>query len=131
MLARLQQDVVEAESHLGSSQAAQLLEANEQLVLSALRAQTEAETATRALNEVSRSAELDALTELPNRVLLLDRFAHAIASAKRHGTRLALLFLDLNNFKQINDTLGHAVGDRGAQAGGASPRVARFAKRTR
>ena len=61
---------------------------------------------------MSRSAELDALTELPNRVLLLDRFAHAIASAKRHGTRLALLFLDLNNFKQINDTLGHAVGDQ-------------------
>ncbi|HEX7440183.1 MAG TPA: diguanylate cyclase, partial [Caldimonas sp.] len=97
------------------SHAAQLLEANEQLLLAALRAQTDAEaaadTAARTLDEVSRSAELDALTELPNRVRLLDRFAHAIAIAKRHKARLALLFLDLNNFKEINDTLGHATGD--------------------
>jgi diguanylate cyclase (GGDEF)-like protein len=111
-LTRLRQDVVEAERHLASSEAAQLLEANEQLVLAALRAQSEAETAARELNAASRSAELDALTELPNRVLLLDRFSHAIAVAKRRRARLALLFLDLNNFKQINDTLGHAVGDQ-------------------
>jgi diguanylate cyclase (GGDEF)-like protein len=110
-LTRVQQDVVEAERHLASTEAAQLLEANERLVLAALRAQTDAETSARALNDASRSAELDALTELPNRVLLLDRFARAIAIAKRHGSRLALLFLDLDNFKQINDTLGHALGD--------------------
>jgi diguanylate cyclase (GGDEF)-like protein len=109
LLTRLLQEVIEAQK--GSNQAAQLLEANEQLVLALLRAQTESETAVRALDEVSRHAELDPLTELPNRVLLLDRFARAIAIAKRHGTRLALLFLDLDNFKQINDTLGHAVGD--------------------
>jgi diguanylate cyclase (GGDEF)-like protein len=96
----------------GSSQADRLVEANERLVIAALRAQTDAETAARALKEAARLAERDALTELPNRVLLLDRFAHAIANAKRHGGRLALLFLDIDNFKQINDSLGHAVGDQ-------------------
>jgi len=53
----------------------------------------------------------DPLTSLPNRTLLMDRLDHAIAASKRDGTRLALLILDLDRFKEINDTLGHAVGD--------------------
>jgi diguanylate cyclase (GGDEF)-like protein len=111
-LARLRADVAAAESQLGSHQAAQILEANEQLVLSVLRAQTEADTAAAALKEVSRSAEFDALTQLPNRVLLRDRLTQAVSSAKRRDVRSALLFVDLNDFKQINDTLGHAFGDQ-------------------
>jgi diguanylate cyclase len=115
-LARVRADVAAAQGQFGGTQAAQILEANEQLVLSALRAQTDAdsaaETAAQALQAASRSAEFDALTELPNRVLLRDRLAQAVSSAKRHGGRLALLFLDLDNFKQINDTLGHAFGDQ-------------------
>lgn len=57
------------------------------------------------------SANFDFLTNLPNRSLLLDRAQQAILSAQRNGGRLALLFLDLDRFKQINDTLGHAAGD--------------------
>ncbi len=53
----------------------------------------------------------DPLTSLPNRTLLMDRLDHAIAASKRSGTRLALLILDLDRFKEINDTLGHGVGD--------------------
>ncbi len=90
----------------------QLVAANEQLVVNALRAQSAAEVATQALEAMSRSSELDSLTDLPNRQSLLSRFTYSIAIARRTGTQLALLFVDLNNFKQINDALGHAVGDQ-------------------
>ena len=115
VLIHLLQDVVRAESQLEHSQATQLLEANEQLVVSALGALTDAETAKGALNEASRTGGLDQLTGLPNRTLLLDRLENAISNAKRHGNRVALLFLDLNGFKQINDAFGHAAGDRALQ----------------
>jgi diguanylate cyclase (GGDEF)-like protein len=53
----------------------------------------------------------DSLTGLPNRILARDRFGHAIALARRHQTMAALVFLDLDNFKSINDSLGHPRGD--------------------
>lgn len=57
-------------------------------------------------------AHHDPLTGIANRTLFLDRFEHALANARRHGTRLALLFIDLDHFKPINDTYGHEAGDR-------------------
>ena len=53
----------------------------------------------------------DFLTGLPNRVLLEDRVSRAIALARRNQSRLAMLFLDLNGFKRVNDTFGHGCGD--------------------
>jgi diguanylate cyclase (GGDEF)-like protein/PAS domain S-box-containing protein len=64
-----------------------------------------------AAERIHRLAHYDATTELPNRVLLQDRLLQAINNAARANGRLALLFLDLDGFKLINDTYGHAAGD--------------------
>ena len=111
-LSTLQHDVMEAEQRLGAITAPQVVEANEHLVLAMLRAHADAEVAAQKLKEVARAAEIDALTELPNRTLLMDRFKQAIANAQRRHDRLAVLYVDLNDFKLLNDTYGHAVGDQ-------------------
>ncbi|MEW6133121.1 MAG: EAL domain-containing protein [Pseudomonadota bacterium] len=61
---------------------------------------------------IEKLAFYDTLTGLPNRALFLDRLKHELAAAERQGRRLSLLFLDLDRFKEINDTLGHDAGDR-------------------
>jgi diguanylate cyclase (GGDEF)-like protein/PAS domain S-box-containing protein len=65
----------------------------------------------RAEEQVRALAYHDALTGLPNRLLFNDRLALAVAQARRKGERLAVLFLDLDGFKAVNDTLGHNLGD--------------------
>ncbi len=60
---------------------------------------------------ISQLAHFDTLTGLPNQSLLKDRVAHAIRLAQRQNTQLAVLFLDIDHFKNINDTLGHRIGD--------------------
>ncbi|MDY0269029.1 putative bifunctional diguanylate cyclase/phosphodiesterase [Trichloromonas sp.] len=61
---------------------------------------------------IQRLAQYDPLTGLPNRMLLLDRLGQSLITAKREDLRSALLFLDLDRFKLINDSLGHAAGDK-------------------
>ncbi len=65
-----------------------------------------------AETRIETLAFYDPLTVLPNRALFMDRLRHELAAAERRGQRLALLFLDLDRFKDINDTLGHDAGDR-------------------
>ena len=90
----------------------QLQQTNADLIIDTIEAQTLAEENEKAKVEMTHLAQHDALTGLPNRILLNDRLAQAIALARRQSKQFAVMFLDLDHFKDINDSLGHAVGDQ-------------------
>jgi GGDEF domain-containing protein len=111
-LAGLRRDLAKAKDELSGLRTAQLLEANAELVQAAVHADSVAQTAVSTLDELARSTQHDELTGAPTRALMLDRLENAIAMAQRRSTRVGVIFLDLDHFKQINDSLGHAIGDR-------------------
>jgi diguanylate cyclase (GGDEF)-like protein len=88
------------------------------LIISVLDLRLESRTAKLAVSLAAANEELtylalhDSLTKLPNRALLEERLKHAIGGADREKRRFALMFLDLDGFKAVNDTYGHGVGDR-------------------
>ncbi|MDD5578480.1 MAG: EAL domain-containing protein [Methylobacter sp.] len=89
-----------------------LQEANAHLVIATIEAQKMAEQVQVAKEHLAHLAHHDILTALPNRLLLQDRLGQAIELARRHGRQLSVMFMDLDRFKYINDSLGHAMGDQ-------------------
>ena len=111
-LAGLHGELAAARRELDSKRAARLVEANEQLVLATIAAQRAAEASEQAAREMAEAAQRDPLTGLPNSLVLRSRLATAVSDAKQAGCHVALLLLNLADFKRINDTLGHAMGDK-------------------
>ncbi len=105
-------DVVTDTSGTRSRQLKAAMRRIDALVKLNMQLEKEAALLAESLEKTRRYAYHDELTGLPNRRLLFDHFNEAVARAKRQHNQLVLLFLDLDNFKAINDTVGHVAADR-------------------
>ncbi|WP_229633368.1 putative bifunctional diguanylate cyclase/phosphodiesterase [Duganella qianjiadongensis] len=94
----------------------QLRQANHHLVAAILAAQLTTDVVRKARDQMAYMLHHDPLTHLPNRILLMERLVQAIAMARRQNSCMAVLFIDLDRFKVINDSLGHGMGDLLLQA---------------
>jgi diguanylate cyclase (GGDEF)-like protein len=111
-LTSLRRELAQVRQELSNLRSAQVLEVNAELVQAAVHADSVAQNAVSSLDELARSTQHDELTGAPTRTLMLDRLETAMAMAQRRSTRVGVIFVDLDGFKQINDTLGHTVGDQ-------------------
>ncbi|HRK77138.1 MAG TPA: EAL domain-containing protein [Thiobacillus sp.] len=119
--AATREDEIRTTETLQSATADQMIrlqQANANLVVATIEARKLAEQVQMAKIELDHLAHHDVLTGLPNRILLHDRLAQAVALTRRSGKKLAVLFMDLDRFKHINDSLGHSVGDQLLQSVG-------------
>ncbi len=105
--------IAEAALESGSTNHVEMLKlANANLVIASIEAHKLTEQVESSKVALDHLAHYDGLTDLPNRMLLQDRLGQAIEGARRQGRRFAVLFMDLDRFKHINDSLGHSVGDQ-------------------
>ncbi|KQP49124.1 GGDEF domain-containing protein [Pseudorhodoferax sp. Leaf274] len=111
LLTRINSEIAVARRAKPTNEREDWVDINERLVVAAMDNQFATDSALQALELLTLSAGLDHLTGLPNRAMMQDRITQAIASAKRQQKSLAVLFLDVNHFKEINDSMGHAAGD--------------------
>lgn len=110
-LARHKKAWAEQTSRDDKERARLLLAVNEQLLIAAVDADIRADESALQIASLTRCSQRDALTDTATRAVMADRLAHAISLARRHSQRMALLFVDLDHFKAINDELGHLAGD--------------------
>ncbi len=104
--------IAENRQSTSADQMTRLQQANANLVVATIESHKLAEQVQTVQTELDRLAHHDVLTGLPNRSLMHDRLTQAIALARRSGKQLAVVFMDLDRFKHINDSLGHSVGDQ-------------------
>jgi diguanylate cyclase len=113
-------DLINASSQVGRNQYTPVpVKASDELGLLAQAFNSMADEVRHEQAKLHRQAHFDTLTGLPNRLMALDRINQAINRAKRSPQRFALFFIDLDNFKSVNDSLGHALGDELLIATGA------------
>lgn len=110
-LLTLREELRTLRSKVSDMEESRVLEANDAIVLASQRAEKIADSALESLVHLTLTSQRDPLTETPNRLIFLDRVERAIALARRSGIRFAVLFLDIDHFKKINDSYGHGVGD--------------------